>query len=106
MAEKTETVEIITDTQVVTTTVEETKTTTKQAVDGNLKTLTVEELYDKDKYDLSTMELEEVLQILQYVSYVDPEEWSELICMHDLISLLTPRSLFLLHQYSVPRFIL
>lgn len=68
MAEKTETVEIITDTQVVTTTVEETKTTTKQAVDGNLKTLTVEELYDKDKYDLSTMELEEVLQILQYVS--------------------------------------
>lgn len=64
MAEKTETVEIITDTQVVTTTVEETKTTTKQAVDGNLKTLTVEELYDKDKYDLSTMELEEVLQIL------------------------------------------
>lgn len=75
MAEKTETVEIITDTQVVTTTVEETKTTTKQAVDGNLKTLTVEELYDKDKYDLSTMELEEVLQILQYVSYVDPEEW-------------------------------
>lgn len=81
MAEKTETVEIITDTQVVTTTVEETKTTTKQAVDGNLKTLTVEELYDKDKYDLSTMELEEVLQILQYVSYVDPEESTELICM-------------------------
>lgn len=71
MAEKTETVEVITDTEVVTTTVE-TKTTTtqqqqQQVVDGNLKTLTVEELYDKDKYDLSTMELEEVLQILQYV---------------------------------------
>lgn len=70
MAEKTETVEVITDTEVVTTTVE-TKTTTtqqqQQMVDGNLKTLTVEELYDKDKYDLSTMELEEVLQILQYV---------------------------------------
>lgn len=31
----------------------------------NVKTLTVEELYDKDKFDLSTMGTEDVLQLLQ-----------------------------------------
>lgn len=58
MAEKTETVEVIADAPVSTAT----------AAGGNLTTLTVEELYDKDKFDLSTMELEEVLKLLQYVS--------------------------------------
>lgn len=56
MNEKTETVEVVAEEPV--------------KVDhsaGNVKTLTVEELYDKDKYDLSTMEPEDVLQLLQYV---------------------------------------
>jgi H+-transporting ATPase len=32
---------------------------------GNLQSLTVEELYDKDKYDLSTMEPGNVFELLQ-----------------------------------------
>ncbi|KAI9299456.1 hypothetical protein BJ944DRAFT_210297 [Cunninghamella echinulata] len=32
---------------------------------GNLQSLTVEELYDKDKYDLSTMEPGDVFELLQ-----------------------------------------
>ncbi|KAI8876030.1 hypothetical protein K501DRAFT_57622 [Backusella circina FSU 941] len=34
-------------------------------VTGDLSQLTVEDLYDKDKYDLSTMEQEDVMQLLQ-----------------------------------------
>lgn len=41
----------------------------KIELDGNtnITTLTVEELYDKDKFDLSTMEQGDVLTLLQYV---------------------------------------
>jgi H+-transporting ATPase len=39
----------------------------KAKITGDLHQLTVEDLYDKDKYDLSTMEQEDVMQILQYV---------------------------------------
>ncbi|KAI8876032.1 calcium ATPase, partial [Backusella circina FSU 941] len=34
-------------------------------VTGDLNQLTVEDLYDKDKYDLSTMEQQDVMQLLQ-----------------------------------------
>ncbi|KAI9252285.1 hypothetical protein BDA99DRAFT_177671 [Phascolomyces articulosus] len=54
MNEKTETVEVV---------AEEPVKVNHSA--GNVKTLTVEELYDKDKYDLSTMEPDDVLQLLQ-----------------------------------------
>ena len=37
---------------------------------GDLHQITVEDLYDKDKYDLSTMEQQDVMQILQYVSQI------------------------------------
>ncbi|EIE87190.1 hypothetical protein G6F46_002924 [Rhizopus delemar] len=37
----------------------------KAKITGDLHQLTVEDLYDKDKYDLSTMEQEDVMQILQ-----------------------------------------
>ncbi|KAI8381336.1 uncharacterized protein BYT42DRAFT_566168 [Radiomyces spectabilis] len=37
----------------------------QQNLDGNLTTLTVEELYDKDKFDLSTMEQTDVFVLLQ-----------------------------------------
>lgn len=47
--------------------IEQPETATKQQIDGNITSLTVEELYDKDKYDLSTMELEDVTSLLQYV---------------------------------------
>ncbi|ORZ01232.1 E1-E2 ATPase-domain-containing protein [Syncephalastrum racemosum] len=53
MTEKTETAEVIDDVPV------------KSEINGNLTSLTVEELYDKDKYDLSTMDAADVLQILQ-----------------------------------------
>lgn len=36
-------------------------------ISGDLTTLTVEELYDKEKFDLSTMEPGDVFQLLQYV---------------------------------------
>lgn len=39
-------------------------------VSGDLHQITVEDLYDKDKYDLSTMEQQDVMQILQYVSQI------------------------------------
>ncbi|KAJ8658544.1 plasma-membrane proton-efflux P-type ATPase [Lichtheimia ornata] len=46
--------------------IEQPETATKQQqIDGNITSLTVEELYDKDKYDLSTMELEDVTSLLQ-----------------------------------------
>lgn len=34
-------------------------------VTGDLNTITVEDLYDKEKYDLSTMEQQDVMQLLQ-----------------------------------------
>jgi hypothetical protein len=37
-------------------------------VSGDLHNITVEELYDKEKYDLSTMEQQDVMQLLQYVA--------------------------------------
>lgn len=40
---------------------------TKTEINGDIKTLTVEELYDKDKFDLSTMECDDVLKLLQCV---------------------------------------
>lgn len=55
MTEKTETAEVIDDVPV------------KSEINGNVTSLTVEELYDKDKYDLSTMDAADVLQVLQYV---------------------------------------
>lgn len=36
-------------------------------VTGDFHQITVEDLYDKDKYDLSTMEQGDVMQLLQYV---------------------------------------
>jgi hypothetical protein len=38
-------------------------------VTGDLNQITVDDLYDKDKYDLSTMEQEDVMQLLQYVFF-------------------------------------
>ncbi|CDH48314.1 plasma-membrane proton-e [Lichtheimia corymbifera JMRC:FSU:9682] len=38
---------------------------TEKPTEENVKTLTVEELYDKDKFDLSTMGTDDVLQLLQ-----------------------------------------
>jgi H+-transporting ATPase len=38
-------------------------------VTGDLNQLAVEDLYDKDKYDLSTMEQQDVMQLLQYVFF-------------------------------------
>ena len=40
-----------------------------QQMSGDITSLTVEELYDKDKFDLSTMEQGDVLALLQYVSF-------------------------------------
>lgn len=37
-------------------------------VAGDFHQITVEDLYDKEKYDLSTMEQQDVMQLLQYVS--------------------------------------
>lgn len=34
-------------------------------VNGDIHNITVEDLYDKDKYDLSTMEQQDVMQLLQ-----------------------------------------
>lgn len=42
----------------------------KATITGDLHQITVEDLYDKDKYDLSTMEQQDVMQLLQYV-YLD-----------------------------------
>ena len=39
----------------------------KANISGNLTNLTVEELYDKDKFDLSTMEPGDIFELLQYV---------------------------------------
>lgn len=36
-------------------------------VTGDFHNITVEDLYDKEKYDLSTMEQQDVMQLLQYV---------------------------------------
>ncbi|KAI9323117.1 E1-E2 ATPase-domain-containing protein [Dichotomocladium elegans] len=40
-------------------------TSKPQQINGNIQSLTVEELYDKDKFDLSTMEQGDVLTLLQ-----------------------------------------
>lgn len=58
MTEKTETQEIVGEEVIIQKTVN---------ISGDLTTLTVEELYDKDKFDLSTMEPGDVFQLLQYV---------------------------------------
>ncbi|CAO3658246.1 hypothetical protein G6F70_006005 [Rhizopus microsporus] len=57
MTEKTETQQVIVS--------EETITTKTVNISGDLTTLTVEELYDKEKFDLSTMEPGDVFQLLQ-----------------------------------------
>ncbi|KAI8985261.1 E1-E2 ATPase-domain-containing protein [Pilobolus umbonatus] len=44
---------------------EKTETYQNTAVSGNVTSLTVEELYDKDKFDLSTMEPGDVFELLQ-----------------------------------------
>lgn len=36
-------------------------------VAGDIHQIMVEDLYDKEKYDLSTMERQDVMQLLQYV---------------------------------------
>lgn len=36
-------------------------------ITGDFHNITVEDLYDKEKYDLSTMEQQDVMQLLQYV---------------------------------------
>ncbi|KAG0741849.1 hypothetical protein G6F62_007343 [Rhizopus arrhizus] len=56
MTEKTETQEIVGEEVIIQKTVN---------ISGDLTTLTVEELYDKDKFDLSTMEPGDVFQLLQ-----------------------------------------
>jgi H+-transporting ATPase len=56
MTEKTETYEVVSE------------QTVKANISGNLTSLTVEELYDKDKFDLSTMEPTDIFELLQYVS--------------------------------------
>ncbi|KAI9254033.1 hypothetical protein BY458DRAFT_334297 [Sporodiniella umbellata] len=56
MIEKTETQELVGEEIIIPKTVN---------VSGDLTTLTVEELYDKDKFDLSTMEPGDVFQLLQ-----------------------------------------
>jgi hypothetical protein len=38
-------------------------------VTGDFHQITVEDLYDKEKYDLSTMEQQDVMQLLQYVFF-------------------------------------
>jgi H+-transporting ATPase len=43
----------------------ETEAPQKATISGNLTSLTVEELYDKEKYDLSTMEPGDIFQLLQ-----------------------------------------
>lgn len=60
MTEKTETYgnEVVSDQPVP---------TQKANISGNLTSLTVEELYDKDKFDLSTMEPGDIFELLQYV---------------------------------------
>jgi hypothetical protein len=57
MAEKTEANEVVGDAPIA----------PKQNLSGNLTSLTVEELYDKEKFDLSTMEPGDVFELLQYV---------------------------------------
>jgi H+-transporting ATPase len=41
------------------------KATTVQIPDQAVKTLTVEDMYDKEKYDLSTMEQGDVFKMLE-----------------------------------------
>ncbi len=41
------------------------KQTTVDIPENAVKTLTVEEMYDKEKYDLSTMEPEDVFKMLE-----------------------------------------
>ncbi|KAG2210931.1 hypothetical protein INT47_000088 [Mucor saturninus] len=55
MTEKTETYEVVSEQPVA----------HKANISGNLTSLTVEELYDKDKYDLSTMEPGDIFELLQ-----------------------------------------
>lgn len=68
MTEKTETYgnEVVSDQPVP---------TQKANISGNLTSLTVEELYDKDKFDLSTMEPGDIFELLQYV-YTIPLSFS------------------------------
>ena len=44
---------------------DENKATTVDIPEGAVKTLTVEEMYDKEKYDLSTMEAGDVFKMLE-----------------------------------------
>jgi hypothetical protein len=44
---------------------ENNKATTVNVPDNAVKTLTVEEMYDKEKYDLSTMQEEDVFKMLE-----------------------------------------
>lgn len=68
--------------------IEQPETATKQQqIDGNITSLTVEELYDKDKYDLSTMELEDVTSLLQYVIEFSHNNIQKVILIIDLLSL-------------------
>jgi hypothetical protein len=57
MTEKTETFEVVSDEPIV----------QKTTITTTLQSVTVEELYDKEKYDLSTMDPGDVFQLLQYV---------------------------------------
>jgi hypothetical protein len=43
------------------------KSTLVNIPDDPLKTLTVDDMYDKDKYDFATMEEEDVFKMLEYV---------------------------------------
>lgn len=63
-----ETVEVVTEENPVESKqVKEEKTTTTNHTNGlpDMRSLTVEELYDKDKYDMSTMEPGDVFTLLQ-----------------------------------------
>lgn len=44
--------------------------TTVEIPDDGLQTITVEDLYDKEKYDLTTMKVEDVFKLLEYVNQV------------------------------------
>lgn len=42
----------------------------RSKVTGDFHQITVEDLYDKEKYDLSTMEQQDVMHLLQYVFFL------------------------------------
>lgn len=47
------------------------KSTAVNIPEHAVKTLTVEEMYDKEKYDLTTMKEDDVFKMLEYVATVD-----------------------------------